>query len=65
MDYITSGQIAEKYQVSVRTVHRMVKSGELVQVMKLHGVSGPRLFDPAAVERVFAAKYRPREPSAA
>lgn len=51
---LTTTDIHRQYGVSKRTIGRKVQTGELVPVRQIAGKTGPRLFDPADVQRVFA-----------
>lgn len=51
-DLLTSPQVALRIGKSIRTVHRLVLSGELVPAMKLPGPNGAFLFRPADVDRL-------------
>lgn len=53
MDALTTAEIAVSHRVSVRTVHRMRSSGELVAVQKLPGKTGAYLFDRQQVIQAF------------
>lgn len=66
MNYITAAQIAATRGLSLRTVHRLIDSGELPHVTKLPGKTGAYLFEPAVVERAFAARDKTKihEPAA-
>lgn len=43
-DYDGTAEAAERLQVSVRTIHRLVARGELTPVAKLPGSTGAYLF---------------------
>jgi hypothetical protein len=47
---VTSPEVATQLGVSVRTVHRLVTSNQLIPAMKLPGPNGAFLFDPTVVE---------------
>jgi excisionase family DNA binding protein len=51
---LTTAQVAERLGLSVATVNRRAKDGELRPEMEFPGRTGARLFHPAEVER-FAA----------
>lgn len=53
-DLLTTAQVAERLDVHVRTVHRLVTSGRLVPAMKLPGSVGAYLFQPADVEALLS-----------
>lgn len=55
---LTSPEVADRLGVSVRTVHRMVKRGDLTVKRTLRGSNG-HLFDRAVVE-FFAKRWTPR-----
>lgn len=47
---LTSPEVAQRLGCSVRTVHRLVTSNDLIPAQKLPGPNGAFLFDRAAVE---------------
>lgn len=47
---MSTGEVAASPGKDVRTVHRMVESGELTPVAKMPGRTGAYLFDPKSVE---------------
>jgi len=49
-ELLTSPQVAHRLGCSVRTVHRLVESDELIPAQKLPGPNGAFLFDAADVE---------------
>ena len=51
---LTTAQVAERLGVSVATVNRKAKDGDLRPEMEFPGRNGARLFHPSEVER-FAA----------
>jgi predicted site-specific integrase-resolvase len=51
-DLLTSVQTAERLGIDRATLTRWVQAGRITPVMKLPGIRGPALFDPADVERV-------------
>lgn len=55
MDLLTAAQVAERLDVSPRTVARMVADGRLRATAKLPGDTGAYLFDPADVDAMLAA----------
>lgn len=46
---LSTREVAEQLLVSVPTVHRMARRGELSVVQRLQGVRGAMLFDPDEV----------------
>jgi excisionase family DNA binding protein len=50
---LTSAQVAKLTGVSVRTVHRMIRSGKLRYAQKFPGDTGGYLFRPSDVRRAF------------
>jgi len=50
-DLLTTAEAAEALGCSVKTIARMVDDGRLTSRMKLPGLRGPYLFDPAEIER--------------
>lgn len=66
MAQLLAAEVAEKYQVAVRTVHRRVKAGHLKPARKLPGLRGAYLFDEEEAERAFSgAKQQPDGEAAA
>lgn len=55
-DPLTSREVADQLDVSVRTVHRMVARGRLPVLRRFHG---GYLFDRAVID-FFARTYQPR-----
>lgn len=53
---LTSPEVATRLGRSIRTVHRLVISGQLVPAQKLPGPNGAFLFDPADVEQFLAQR---------
>lgn len=51
-ELILTADVARRLEVDVRTVHRMVRRGELVPAMKVPGLRGALLFDAAEVARI-------------
>ncbi len=49
---LTSPQVAHRLGKSIRTVHRLAESGDLVPVQKLPGPNGAYLFRESDVERL-------------
>ena len=47
---LTSPEVAARLGCSVRTVHRLVTSDQLIPAQKLPGPNGAFLFDPNVVE---------------
>ena len=47
----TTRDVADRLGISVRQVARLAGSGALKPALKLEGVRGAMLFDPAAVEQ--------------
>jgi len=47
---LTSPEVAQRLGCSVRTVHRLVISEDLIPAQKLPGPNGAFLFDPTVVE---------------
>lgn len=47
---LTSPEVAARLRCSVRTVHRLVESGDLTPAQKLPGPNGAFLFDQTAIE---------------
>ncbi|MCW2900027.1 MAG: hypothetical protein JWO67_2292 [Streptosporangiaceae bacterium] len=47
---LTSPEVAQRLGCSVRTVHRLVTSNQLIAAQKLPGPNGAFLFDPAVIE---------------
>jgi hypothetical protein len=47
---LTTKQVAARLDVSIWTVHGLVKSGKLTPLYKLDGETGAYAFDPAAVD---------------
>ena len=45
-------QAADELGVSIRTIHRLVDSGDLTPAVKVPGKTGAFLFEEAEVERV-------------
>lgn len=52
LDLMTSGEVAKKFDVDVRTVQRWAASGRLPYVQKLSGQRGSYLFDRATMEEL-------------
>lgn len=59
MTQITTTQVAERYEVSPRTIRRMIASGELTPATKLPARTGPYLFEEEEAERAFATRKAP------
>lgn len=53
---ITTSDVRDLLGCSVRTVHRLVASGDLAPALKLPGPNGAFLFDPEAVENYKAQR---------
>lgn len=51
-ELLPSRDVADRLGVHIRTVHRLVKSGQLEAALVAPGYRGDFLFDPAEVERV-------------
>ena len=51
---LTTKQVAERWDVSIHTVLRMVEVGTLTAAQKLPGLRGGFLFDPATIEALEA-----------
>lgn len=58
---LSSAEVADALEVSVKTVTRMVKDGRLAPVKRLPGPRGAFLFNPAQVEAILANE--PWEPA--
>lgn len=52
MDYLTTPQVAARIGKSIRSVQRLVASGDLRYVQKLPGPNGAYLFAPEEVDRL-------------
>ena len=52
----TAAEASAALGVSIRTVHRMVESGQLTPIIKLPGKTGAYLFDPEQVELLKAER---------
>ena len=55
-DLLTTRQAATRLRVDVSTLSRWVASGRIHPAIKLPGIRGAMLFDPAEVERVEAER---------
>lgn len=53
---MTSKQVSILLNVDVRTVHRMVRDGRLLPVLKVPGITGAWLFNRSAVEALAAER---------
>jgi excisionase family DNA binding protein len=53
---ITAKQAAEILKVTVRTVHNLIKSGELTTVAQIPGATGAKLLDRKQVESLAEAR---------
>jgi excisionase family DNA binding protein len=51
MRYLTSQQVAERFGVDLRTVHRMARSGRLRIIDKMPGRTGAYLFHPDTIDK--------------
>jgi excisionase family DNA binding protein len=60
---LLTAEVAAKYGVSVRTVHRMVAKGRLEAHKAFPGEKSPYVFDPDQVAAVFAARAHQHEPA--
>lgn len=49
---MTSAQVAQRLNVSLRTVHRLVSNDKLIPAQQLPGPNGAYLFDQAAVDAI-------------
>ena len=56
--YLTSPQVAQLLDCSLRTVHRLVSNDDLIPAQKLPGPNGAFLFDPAVVEMYRRSKAK-------
>lgn len=54
-DLIPTSEVAEIMGKSVRTVHRLIQSGDLKPALKIAGQSGAYLFNRSDVEALAAA----------
>lgn len=59
LQLLTTKQVADRFGVTVKTVHRWVETGKLGQALKLDGPLGARLFDPLEVDRYEAEREGP------
>lgn len=55
-ELIPTADVAARFGVDVRTIHRLVAAGRLVPATKAPGLRGAYLFTPAEVERCAAAE---------
>jgi predicted DNA-binding transcriptional regulator AlpA len=55
---LTSPEVAQRLGCSVRTVHRLVVSQQLIPAQKLPGPNGAFLFDPVVVQMVQRQRQR-------
>lgn len=62
---MTSPEVAVLLGCSIRTVHRLVASSQLIPAQKLPGPNGAFLFSPAAVEMCRRQKAQKRSAAAA
>lgn len=55
---LTSPQVAQRLDVSLRSVHRLVSSGKLVPAQQLPGPNGAFLFEQSTVEQFARSNAR-------
>lgn len=55
-ELLTSADVAARFGVAVWTVNRWVQEGRLEAAFRYPTNRGPRLFDPAEVDRLAAAR---------
>lgn len=53
---LTTAEVAERFEVTAKTVTRWATNGTLPHLTKLPGLRGPYLFDPKAVEKFAKAR---------
>lgn len=63
MAYLTTAEIAERYNVSRREIGRLRESGELPYEAKIPGRTGAYLYDALTVEQYFATRKTAPEPA--
>lgn len=56
--YLTTAQVAEKADRSIRTVTRWIKNGRLLPALKIPGQTGAYLFDAEHVADVLGESTR-------
>lgn len=52
---LTSAEVCERLNIDRSTLSRWVASGRITPALKMPGIRGPFLFDPAEVERLAEA----------
>lgn len=55
-DLLTTADVADRLEVSVYHVSRLVRDGKLTPAHQLPGTTGARLFDEAEVDRFLTAR---------
>lgn len=58
---ITAKQAAEILAVTVRTIHNLIKSGELTAVAQIPGATGAKLLDRKQVEALAEKRALPKK----
>jgi excisionase family DNA binding protein len=53
-DLLTSAEVCERLNIDRSTLSRWVAAGRIAPALKMPGLRGPFLFDPAEVDRVKA-----------
>ena len=55
-EHLISAEVCERLGIDRSTLSRWVAAGRITPAMKLPGIRGPYLFDPAEVERAAAER---------